>query len=250
MSAARGVQRERPVYDPVGVNRPLHILYVVQYFNLPSEPGGGRAYHFATHWARAGHRVTVVTGMVNTKTASIAEKYRGRAFVEEIGAWWRPSELFQTTPRPGRLSFEPGEGGRLIETREGGKVFEIGRIRAWEPPRRLVFSWHQANFPPDLQTEVEVSFEAVGDETRVGVEHRGFDRVPAGAARPTLFNHYADSNGGASGAPIVSDDDFANTIFAVHVAGFQDINAASWNMGVLLTPAAVANIKSWMRQAL
>ena len=74
MSAARGVQRERPVYDPVGVNRPLHILYVVQYFNLPSEPGGGRAYHFATHWARAGHRVTVVTGMVNTKTASIAEK--------------------------------------------------------------------------------------------------------------------------------------------------------------------------------
>ena len=77
------MQRERPVYDPVGVNRPLHILYVVQYFNLPSEPGGGRAYHFATHWARAGHRVTVVTGMVNTKTASIAEKYRGRAFVEE-----------------------------------------------------------------------------------------------------------------------------------------------------------------------
>jgi uncharacterized protein YndB with AHSA1/START domain len=105
------------------------------------------------------------------------------AFVDEIGAWWRPSPLFQTTPRPGRLSFEPGEGGRLIETRAGGKVFEIGRIRLWEPPRRLAFSWRQANFPPDLHTEVEVSFEAVGDETRVSIEHRGFDRVPAGAAR-------------------------------------------------------------------
>jgi uncharacterized protein YndB with AHSA1/START domain len=105
------------------------------------------------------------------------------AFVEEIGDWWRPSGLFKTTPRPGRLSFEPGEGGRLIETRAGDKVFEIGRILAWEPPRRVVFSWRQANFPPDLHTEVEVGFEAIGDETRVSIEHRGFDRVPAGAAR-------------------------------------------------------------------
>lgn len=105
------------------------------------------------------------------------------AFVEEIGEWWRPNMLFQTTPQPGRLAFEAGEGGRLIETRSGGKAFEIGRIRVWEPPRRLVFSWRQANFPPDLHTEVEVGFEAVGEETRVSVEHRGFDQVPAGAAR-------------------------------------------------------------------
>lgn len=106
------------------------------------------------------------------------------AFVEEIGAWWRPNGLFQTTPRaPGVLAFEPGEGGRLTETLAGGKVFEIGKITTWDPPRRLVFSWRQANFPPDLHTEVEVGFEPVGEETRVSVEHRGFDKVPAGAAR-------------------------------------------------------------------
>jgi uncharacterized protein YndB with AHSA1/START domain len=108
-------------------------------------------------------------------------------FVDEIGAWWRPSPLFETTPRPGRLSFEPGEGGRLIETRAGGKVFEIGRILAWEPPARLVFSWRQASFPPDLATEVEIRFEAVGEETRVSVEHRGFDRVPADSAARHRF---------------------------------------------------------------
>jgi uncharacterized protein YndB with AHSA1/START domain len=102
------------------------------------------------------------------------------AFVGEIGEWWRPNPLFQTTPRaPGVLAFEPGEGGRLTETLANGKVFEIGRIVTWEPPMRLVFSWRQANFPLDLQTEVEVRFEAVGEETRVSVEHRGFDRVPA-----------------------------------------------------------------------
>ena len=105
------------------------------------------------------------------------------AFVGEIGAWWRPNGLFQTTPRaPGVLAFEPGEGGRLTETLANGKVVEIGRITAWEPPTRLVFSWRQANFPPDLHTEVEVRFEPVGEETRVSVEHRGFDRVPAGSA--------------------------------------------------------------------
>lgn len=105
------------------------------------------------------------------------------AFTAEIGSWWRPNQLFQTTPRePGFLAFEPGEGGRLTETLKSGKVFEIGRIRVWEPPGRLVFSYRQANFPPDLHTEVEVRFEAVGEETRVSVEHRGFDQVPEGSA--------------------------------------------------------------------
>lgn len=104
-------------------------------------------------------------------------------FVEDIGAWWRPNPLFQTTPRaPGRLAFEGGEGGRLTETLANGKVFEIGRIATWSPPSRLVFSWRQASFPLHLQTEVEVCFEAVGDETRVSVEHRGFDAVPADSA--------------------------------------------------------------------
>ena len=105
------------------------------------------------------------------------------AFPEEIGAWWRPNTMFQTTPRPpGRLAFEPGEDGRLTETLASGKVFEIGKVLAWQPPERLVFSWRQANFPLDLHTEVEVRFEAVGDETRVSVEHRGFHLVPTDSA--------------------------------------------------------------------
>lgn len=86
------------------------------------------------------------------------------------------------------------------------------------------------------------------------IMHKSKDTIrellPKGAAKATLFNHYADSNGGASGAPIVADADFANTIFAVHIAGFRDINADSWNMGVLLSATAVANIKSWMGRKL
>jgi uncharacterized protein YndB with AHSA1/START domain len=102
-------------------------------------------------------------------------------FTGEIGLWWRPNALFRFTPRsPGALAFEEGLGGRLTETLPNGKVFEIGRITAWEPPRRLAFTWRQASFAEGQATEVEVLFEPVGGETRVSVEHRGWDTVPAG----------------------------------------------------------------------
>jgi len=100
-------------------------------------------------------------------------------FVNEIGSWWRPNELFWFTPRgPGRLAFEPRLDGRLTESYPDGEVFEIGRITVWEPGARLAFTWSQASFTPDQLTRVEVRFEPVGDETRVTVEHHGWDTVP------------------------------------------------------------------------
>lgn len=101
------------------------------------------------------------------------------AFTEEIDQWWEPSTLFQLTPRgDGVLAFEPGPEGRLVTTLANGKVFEIGRITAWAPGERLAFTWRQASFAPDQQTHVEVRFEPVGEETRVTIEHRGWDSVP------------------------------------------------------------------------
>lgn len=104
------------------------------------------------------------------------------AFTDEIAAWWRPNDLFAFTPRaPGVLSFEIEDGGvrRLVETRAGGKVFEIGTVSVWEPGVRLVVGWRQATFTPDMATEVEVTFEPVGEgETRVTVTHSGWDSVP------------------------------------------------------------------------
>ena len=100
-------------------------------------------------------------------------------FVNEIGAWWRPNGLFQLTPRgDGDLRFEAGEGGRLVTSLPNGKTFEIGRIMTWAPGEQLAFSWRQATFAPEQSTYVEVRFEPVGDETRVTVEHRGWDAIP------------------------------------------------------------------------
>ncbi len=98
-------------------------------------------------------------------------------FTDDIGLWWQPGALFQITPRgDGKLSFEDSE--RLITTLANGKVFEIGRVTAWERPSRLAFTWRQATFAPDQVTSVEVVFEAVGEETRVTVTHRGWETIP------------------------------------------------------------------------
>jgi uncharacterized protein YndB with AHSA1/START domain len=105
------------------------------------------------------------------------------AFTQEIGSWWQPDALYPLTRQgDGRLSFEPGPGGRLITTSADGEVFEIGRVSVWEPGRRLVFSWRQESYPAGQETEVEVHFEPVGRETRVSLEHRAWDLIPRRSA--------------------------------------------------------------------
>jgi uncharacterized protein YndB with AHSA1/START domain len=101
------------------------------------------------------------------------------AFTQEIALWWQPSGLFQVAPGgDGRLAFDPGTGGRLFTTLEDGREFEIGRILTWEPGKQLVFEWRQASFGAKYLTEVSVCFEAVGDETRISIEHRAWDGIP------------------------------------------------------------------------
>ena len=98
-------------------------------------------------------------------------------FTGEIGTWWRPNDLFRITPRgDGTLSFQDSE--RLVTTLPNGKVFEIGRVHIWLRGERLAFSWRQAGFIEGQVTEVDIRFERVGDETRVTVEHRGWDTIP------------------------------------------------------------------------
>lgn len=103
------------------------------------------------------------------------------AFTEQIGQWWRPNGLFQFTDgRTGVLAFDPGPGGRLVETYPDGDTFVVGDVRVWEPPHRLVLSWRHASFAPDQETELHVRFDEVdGAQTRVTVEHFGWDTIPA-----------------------------------------------------------------------
>jgi hypothetical protein len=99
-----------------------------------------------------------------TVTVAVAPPLAFEIFTEEIDRWWRRGLKFRHAgTRGGFLRIEPELGGRLFESIDGGDgphVLEVGRVRVWDPPRRLAFSWRNANFAAQEQTdrrEVEVA---------------------------------------------------------------------------------------------
>jgi len=102
-------------------------------------------------------------------------------FTEEVDAWWRGGVKYRIGgKRRSVIRIEPGVGGRLFErfeTESGPRVFDTGRVKVWDPPRRLVFEWRAVNFAPEEKTEVEVLFESSASGTLVTVVHRGWSTI-------------------------------------------------------------------------
>ena len=94
-------------------------------------------------------------------------------FTRDVDAWWRRGPRFRPALGPeGQLRFEPGVGGRFLEEYQEGAPFELGRVLAWDPGKRLAFEMGGRDFQPGETTEVEVRFESVAGGTRVSVTHR------------------------------------------------------------------------------
>ena len=98
--------------------------------------------------------------------------------------------------------FEPHIGGRVFDRGVDGSEYQWARVLAFEPPKRIVFSWDlnpQWQIEPDLAktSEVEVRFIAEGPErTRVELEHRHLDRHGEG------WPIARDAVGGEGGWPL------------------------------------------------
>jgi len=114
-----------------------------------------------------------------TVPIDIAEAFR--VFTEEIDLWWRRGRRFRNAPGDsGLMLLEPGAGGRVFESFGSGSeatVIEVGRVKAWDPPHRLLFEWRNVNFAPAEHTEVEVRFQPGTSGTRVTVVHRGWSAI-------------------------------------------------------------------------
>ena len=160
---------ERVDADP-GVELRMALGHEAAFAQLPQMPAHGGQRQARPLRQLSGTMRPLAQEIDHTAAMRIGQR-RKRAVDSSFPVHTQPSIL-----RP--LAFEPHEGGHFTETLANGTVFEIGRVRVWKPGERLVFGWRQATFRPSQDTEVEITFEAVGAETRVTVIHSGWGSVP------------------------------------------------------------------------
>lgn len=124
---------------------------------------------------------TGIAPLVKEVSVSAPPARAFEVFTAEIGAWW-PAQTHSVEPdRVRDVVLEGRAGGRILEVWEDGTELSWGEVELWDPPRRVRFSWHPGT-DPATAGEIEVSFDATGDGTRVTLEHRGWERLGARAA--------------------------------------------------------------------
>jgi uncharacterized protein YndB with AHSA1/START domain len=112
------------------------------------------------------------------KTLQVAasQAHAFEVFTARIGAWWPHSHSINSGIPQKEVIIEPRRGGRWYERGEDGSECYWGDVVAWDPPSRVVLSWHlngKFQFDRQVESEVEVRFIAEGEHaTRVELEHR------------------------------------------------------------------------------
>jgi len=118
-----------------------------------------------------------------------------RLFTEGMGTWWPLEEYSRAVNEPVgagvravRLEFQARAGGSILEHLSDGRTLPWGEVTAWDPPHRVVLAWSPHSLP-EPPTEVEATFTAESDGTRVQLEHRGWEGLSDGF-RDAMYGVY------------------------------------------------------------
>jgi len=110
-----------------------------------------------------------------TITVAANQQRAFEVFTAKFGTWW-PKSHHIGKPEMQDVVVEPRQGGRWYERGVDGSECDWGKVLAWEPPSRIVLSWHlNSKFELDdsVESSVEVQFIAEGaNVTRVELVHR------------------------------------------------------------------------------
>jgi hypothetical protein len=132
-------------------------------------------------------------------TVNVAQAKAFEVFTARFGEWWPLATHHTAEEDASTAVIEPHEGGRWFERGVHGTETMWGYVRAWEPPARVLLSWHldaDFRFDPEHASEVEVRFVAEADDrTRVELEHRGLEVY---GARAEQLRSAVDGEGGWS----------------------------------------------------
>lgn len=113
-----------------------------------------------------------------TVTVDCAVEEAFRVFTADAISWW-PVETHSIHETVAEIVFEAKVGGEVYEVSTSGEKGYWATVLEWDPPSRLVLAWNilRADGSP---TEVEVCFLPEGEETRVELEHRGWEALGEG----------------------------------------------------------------------
>jgi uncharacterized protein YndB with AHSA1/START domain len=100
-----------------------------------------------------------------------------RVFTEQVGSWW-PYEKTHSVAEENveTVILEGRVGGRFFERTKTGEEHLWGTILVWDPPNRLVYSWHPGRGEETAQ-QVEITFTSEGAGTRVVLVHTGWEQL-------------------------------------------------------------------------
>ena len=145
-----------------------------------------------------------ITPIVQSVTVGLPPQRAFDIFATRMGGWWKPGMTIGAKPHV-EIVVEPHAGGRWFERDADGTETDWGKVIAWAPPYRLLLGWQldaTFSYDPNLVTEVEISFEDLGNgSTRVTLEHRNLERFgptarkvaeSLGGGWPGLMQLYAD----------------------------------------------------------
>jgi hypothetical protein len=97
-----------------------------------------------------------------------------RLFTEGINKWWPLSTHSVGEEQAETCVFEGQEGGRIYETLKDGSQAEWGKVLAWDPFEKVVFTWYPTRTSETAQ-EVTVRFTEISGGTQVDLVHTGWE---------------------------------------------------------------------------
>ena len=106
--------------------------------------------------------------MVKSVVLPLAPVAAFELFTRKIGEWWPPDRRHTQDPTSQIFLLEDG---RFYERARDGREIELGYVRSWEHPSRIVLDFFIAT-GPEKPTEVEITFAAKAGGTQVTEVHR------------------------------------------------------------------------------
>ena len=119
---------------------------------------------------------TALDPVRRSREVAAAPERTWTALTAEIGRWWPLGGRFSCSGDPtAAVAFRDG---LLVETEPDGTEHVWGEVLRWEPPHRVLLTWHPGQPAGPTATEVELTVVPLSSGgSRVEVVHTGWERL-------------------------------------------------------------------------